>query len=522
MAKPNFDTLLDLVERSGLVEKDALGRFLAAHRDTVQARDVDALAEAMIADSLVTRWQADRLLEGRYKGFFLKRYRLLDHLGRGGMSTVYLAEHVLMQRRVAIKVLPKDRVEDTSYLARFHREAQAAAALDHRNIVRAYDVDNDGSIHFLVMEYVEGRDLAHLVKQKGPLDFGVAADYIRQAAEGLAHAHQAGLIHRDVKPANLLVDQKNVVKLLDLGLARFADEERASLTVTYDENVLGTADYLAPEQAIDSHGVDSRADIYSLGCAFYFLLTGHAPFAEGTLPQRLMAHQKSQPPSIRIDRPDAPQDLLEIVAKMMAKKPAQRYQSAEEVGLAIGRWMNAHGYQPVAERTDSSARVLSASDSGHGLPPVRQGTKPLPPVRRGLGDSSASGSFRRPDESGSASGSRGRGLLTDTVASFEGDTLKGKKPAIRAKDSSVASKSSPRNLAPAKRQADDSESDFVLDIPVRSHSHGHDKGQSLTLREMATGQHGRHGPKAPPWIWFAIGGGFLLTLVLFYFVLKLS
>ena len=129
-------------------------------------------------------------------------------LGTGGMSTVYLAEHILMQRRVAIKVLPKSRVDDTSYLARFHREAQAAAALDHRNIVRAYNVDNDGDIHYLVMEYVEGRDLQQIVKQDGPLEPAVAAEYIRQAAEGLAHAHQAGLIHRDIKPANLLVDRK--------------------------------------------------------------------------------------------------------------------------------------------------------------------------------------------------------------------------------------------------------------------------------------------------------------------------
>ena len=214
------------------------------------------------------------------------------------MSSVYLAEHVLMQRRVAIKVLPKDRVEDSSYLARFHREAQAAAALDHRNIVRAYDVDNDGSNHYLVMEYVEGRDLQHIVKEDGPLDYAAAAEYIRQAAEGLAHAHQAGLIHRDVKPANLLVDQKNVVKVLDLGLARFTDESKASLTVAFDENVLGTADYLAPEQALDSHGVDARADIYGLGCSLYYLLTGHPPFPGGTLPQRLMMHQKQPPPSI--------------------------------------------------------------------------------------------------------------------------------------------------------------------------------------------------------------------------------
>ena len=191
----------------------------------------------------------------------------------------------------------------------------------------------------MVMEYVDGRDLQQTVKRSGRLGYAAAADYIRQAAEGLGHAHSHGLIHRDVKPANLLVDQKSMVKVLDLGLARFTDDERASLTVQYDENVLGTADYLAPEQAIDSHGVDGRADIYSLGCALYFLLTGHPPFPDGTLPQRLMAHQKQQPPPIAKERPDVPADLVAICTKMMAKRPADRYQSMAEVADALRRWL---------------------------------------------------------------------------------------------------------------------------------------------------------------------------------------
>ena len=254
MAKPNVEGFIDLVRRSGLVEEDQFTGRSAGSDAFVRGRvpDVDLLANRVVESGLITRWQADKLLEGRHKGFFLGKYKLLDLLGSGGMSHVYLAEHVLMQRRVAIKVLPKNRVEDSSYLARFHREAQAAAALDHPNIVRAYDVDNDGNNHYIVMEYVEGRDLQHIVKDDGPLDYVTAADYIRQAAEGLAHAHGAGLIHRDVKPANLLVNQKKVVKVLDLGLARFTGEDKASLTVAYDENVLGTADYLAPEQALDS------------------------------------------------------------------------------------------------------------------------------------------------------------------------------------------------------------------------------------------------------------------------------
>ena len=269
MARLNVDTFLDLVRRSRLVEEDQLSAALSELKrqggDQLPG-DADAVASHLVQSGLLTRWQADRLLEGRHHGFFLGKYKLLSMFGAGGMSTVYLAEHVLMQRRVAIKVLPKQRVADTSYLARFQREAQAAATLDHRNIVRVYDVDNAGDIHYLVMEYVEGRDLQQIVKQDGPLEPAIAVEYLRQAAEGLSHAHQSGLIHRDIKPANLMVDQRNVVKVLDLGLALFADEERASLTVAYDENVLGTADYLSPEQALNSHGVDARTDIYSLGC----------------------------------------------------------------------------------------------------------------------------------------------------------------------------------------------------------------------------------------------------------------
>ncbi len=346
MGKPTVEVFLDLVRRTGLVEKGQLDAALLKLADQPGGQaptDTEFVAEWLVRSGLLTRWQADRLLEGRHRGFFLGKYKLLDHLGTGGMSSVFLAEHVLMQRRVAIKVLPKERVADSSYLARFHREAQAAAALDHRNIVRAYDVDNEGNTHYLVMEYIEGRNLHYVVKEDGPLEYATAAEYIRQAAEGLAHAHHAGLIHRDVKPANLLVDRKNVVKVLDLGLARFTEEGQTSLTVRFDENVLGTADYLAPEQALDSHGADARADIYGLGCSLYYLLTGHPPFPGGTLPQRLVMHQRQPPPSIFLDRPDAPQELVDICAKMMAKKPDQRYQSADEVAKALAQWLVAQG-----------------------------------------------------------------------------------------------------------------------------------------------------------------------------------
>lgn len=260
------------------------------------------------------------------------------------MSSVYLAEHIVMRRRCAIKVLPQKRVSDTSYLGRFHREAQAVASLDHPNIVRAYDVDHqadrDTDIHFLVMEFVDGQSLQELVLKSGQVPFADAADYIRQAALGLSHAHGAGLVHRDIKPGNLLVDHTGVVKVLDLGLARFfSDTGDDALTIQHDEKVLGTADYLAPEQALDSHSVDARADIYSLGCTLYFLLTGSPPFTEGTLAQRLMAHQTKQPPSIESKRPDVPVELAAIVRKMMAKSPGDRPASAMAVAETLENWL---------------------------------------------------------------------------------------------------------------------------------------------------------------------------------------
>jgi eukaryotic-like serine/threonine-protein kinase len=379
MAKMNSDAFLDLVRKSGLVEGEALGRILADLKSTAgdaALTDTDFVSKKLIDAGLITRWQCDRLLEGRHKGFFLKKYKLLDLLGTGGMSSVYLAEHTLMQRRVAIKILPKNRVEDTSYLARFHREALAAAQLDHKNIVRAYDIDNQDKTHFFVMEYVEGRDLQQIVKTEGPLDYIPAADYIRQAAEGLAHAHKAGLIHRDVKPANLLVDRKGVVKVLDLGLARFTEEDKASLTVAFDENVLGTADYLAPEQAIDSHGVDHRADIYALGCTMYFLLTGRPPFPEGTLPQRLMQHQKQMPASIRDFRPDVPIELVDICMKMIAKKPDQRYQTMFDVARWLNSWLATKGKGKAEDPgSQSSGHLLRGTRLGGGAP--RKNVKPL-------------------------------------------------------------------------------------------------------------------------------------------------
>lgn len=338
-------SFLSGVRQSGLVEPHKLDQLMAEIEHTgVDQNSAQALAAALVRHGAITEWQSDKLLQGRHKGFILGRYKLLSLLGAGEMSAVYLAEHVMLERRCAIKVLPGNKVKDTSYLGRFHREAKAVARLNHPNIVRAYDVDQQfdsgTEIHFLVMEYVEGRNIEKVVSEQGRLDFITAAEYIRQAADGLGHAHQAGMVHRDIKPENLLIDQEGVVKILDLGLARFFQQsEEESLTIKHDEKVLGTADYLAPEQAIDSHKVDARADIYSLGCTFYFALTGHPPFTEGTLVQRLFAHQTKTPKPVAEARSDVPPELVAILDKMMAKKAADRFQTARDLAQTLTRWL---------------------------------------------------------------------------------------------------------------------------------------------------------------------------------------
>lgn len=338
---PDVSTFVDHVKRSRLVADEAFRQVIARieHANGGQLpEDTAVVCRSLIQCGLLTQWQVSNLLRGKYRGYFLGKYKLLALLGSGGMSSVYLAEHTLLRQKRAIKVLPKKRVHDASYLQRFVLEARATASLNHPNIVRAYDIDQAGKVHYLVMEFVPGCDLRSVVRTSGPLPYAQAAEFTIQAARGLQHAHDHRLIHRDVKPANLLVDENGVVKILDLGLALFSDEDKTSLTLAHNENVLGTADFLAPEQALSSHDVDSRADIYSLGCTLYYLLTGHAPFPEGTLAQRIAKHQSHMPADIRKDRPDCPSELVAICMRMMQKNPHQRFQTMRQIAEALGQW----------------------------------------------------------------------------------------------------------------------------------------------------------------------------------------
>jgi serine/threonine protein kinase len=333
------DEFLELIRKSGVTEEKRFDAWLkkAKANGPLPAKPTE-LAGLLVRDGILTTFQAEQLLLGRWRRFTIGKYKVLEKLGSGGMGSVYLCEHKLMRRRVAVKVLPTAKAQEESALERFYREARAVAALDHPNIVHAYDIDKDESLHFLVMEYVDGASLQEIVKKTGPMDITRACHYIRQAALGLDHAHLSGLIHRDIKPGNILVDRTGVVKILDMGLARFFNDEDDVLTKKFDENVLGTADYLAPEQAIDSHEVDVRADIYSLGATFYFMLTGRTPFGEGTVAQKLLWHQNRQPKPVTEFRPDVPARLSTIIATMMAKDKADRYQTPAEVADVLASY----------------------------------------------------------------------------------------------------------------------------------------------------------------------------------------
>jgi serine/threonine protein kinase len=318
-----------------------------------------ATAELLIRDGLLTRFQVEHLLAGKYLGFRLGDYIVLELLGSGGMSAVYLCEHKDERRRVAIKVLPRSLANDQTLLKRFYREARASAALDHPNIVRGFEAGQEKNQHFFVMEYVEGQSLQELVSKNGQMPIQQAASYVCQAALGLQHAFEAGVVHRDIKPGNLLVDRDQTVKILDMGLSRFYNDEDSILT----RDVLGTLDYLAPEQARDSHQVDTRADIYSLGGTFYFLLTGQSPLGTESFEQK-MAQSWKPPKPIRQFRPEVPETLTAIADKMMDREADRRYATPMEAATALLPWVTeAVKAKVVAQRKKPSRERIPTQSS---------------------------------------------------------------------------------------------------------------------------------------------------------------
>jgi len=304
--------------------------------------DMKGLATELVRAGKLTKYQAINLIQGRLKYLLFGEYMVLEKLGQGGMGQVLKAQHRRMKRMVALKLMSSEALKNPDAVRRFEREVQAAARLIHPNIVTAFDANEHEGMHFFVMEFVDGLDLGALSKTHGPLPVKMALDYTLQAARGLAYAHGKGVVHRDIKPGNLLVDKDGTVKILDMGLARL-DLGKEDHELTGSGQVLGTVDYMAPEQALDTRTADARADIYSLGCTLYRLLTGEAIYTGESIMQKLLLHRESPIPSMNMKRPDVPAAVEAVWKKMVAKAPNHRYQTMAEVVAALTR---AAGVQP--------------------------------------------------------------------------------------------------------------------------------------------------------------------------------
>ncbi len=377
-------TVLEALSRHDLLEP---ARLAEARTLAAALPDGQVLLDALVQRGWLTRFQAERVLEGKAEQLVLGQYVLLDRLGAGGMGEVFKARHPLLDRLVALKTLPGS-ADDADRLERFRREIRAAGRLSHPNVIVAHDAGLARGKLFLVMEYVEGCDLAELVRRRGPLPLGEACDYARQAALALQHVHASGLVHRDVKPNNLMLSG-GMVKLLDLGLARFRDHNAsASTDLTRAGALMGTIDFLAPEQADNPQAADIRSDLYSLGCSLYFLLTGQLPFPGGSIMNKLGRLRDEEPRPIEQLRPDCPTALAAVLRKLMAKAPRQRYQTPEEAVAALAPWCRPGAPDEMPSATVGPS-IGSAPTATHYPVPPRRGRRAwlvlaLVPVLLGL------------------------------------------------------------------------------------------------------------------------------------------
>ncbi len=331
-----INSFLELLERSKLLSAAQIKKAIN-HFDLGKYKTPREVAARLVKERVITPFQADRLLEGRYRGFIIDRYRVREILGVGGMGSIFIAEDTKSREKVALKILGSEHETDAGMLARLRLEARAGMLLDHPNIVKTYRLDNTGAVTFMVMELVRGVSLHELVALNGAVTTNMACSIIRQAALGLHAGHEQGIIHRDVKPANFLIAKDGTTKILDYGLALVEDDADAefSLAMIFGHDCLGTPDYISPEQSLDSGKVDCTTDIYSLGGTFYLTLTGKLPFPQKTTPAKLEAHRTLPPKNIRQHLPDLPEKLAHIVHRMLAKNPKKRFQSAIEVADAL-------------------------------------------------------------------------------------------------------------------------------------------------------------------------------------------
>jgi serine/threonine protein kinase len=347
MVMTSVNVLADALRETGLLRPEQLRQLTDEFAPRYE--DLQDLARHVIKLGWLTVYQAKKLLTGHGAELVVGNFIILDKIGEGGMGKVYKARQTRLNRLVALKVIRPDLLRNDVALKRFQREARAAARLAHPNIVRLFDADQAGDRHFLAMEYVRGTDLAGLVHEHGPLSVGRSCALIRQAALGLQHAHGLGMTHRDIKPSNILVarpsegarGEPGVVKILDMGLARMgeaADKQSELTALTQAGTVVGTPDYMSPEQGKNSSNVDARSDLYSLGCTFYFLLAGRPPFPGGSTLEKLLHHQMDAPAHIQLLRPEVPNAVAAVLHKLLAKRPEDRFENGGALAKALERW----------------------------------------------------------------------------------------------------------------------------------------------------------------------------------------
>ena len=364
MLGPRSSRFYGAALQSGLIDEAGLNAcwdLIAPERRTPEAID-RRLARQAIATGRITLWQAQQLLAGRISGYFIDKYILLSLLGRGGMGRVFLARDVRLNRTVALKLLSQERMNNPRAIARFRREAKVGAQLQHENLVRVYDEGESAGILYLVMEHIDGKNVGQTIGELTKIPWPMAARLARQVALGLEHARLKGLIHRDVNPGNILITQDGTAKLTDLGLAIDLNDLD---NVTREGATVGTFDYVSPEQAKNSRSVDTRSDLYSLGCTLFHMVAGRVPFPMASLPEKLYAHQLHDPEPLTELLPEVPEGLAEVVRRLMRKLPDERYQTPAEVAQALEPFAIETGWTTTAT-TNGPDGGQDRSGSGEG------------------------------------------------------------------------------------------------------------------------------------------------------------